>query len=35
MIQFSQLILSSQAPNHAEITKILSINQYESTIIDS
>ena len=34
MIQFNQIQVSSQTPNHVEITKILSTNQRESRIID-
>ena len=34
MIQLNRMRLSSQAPNHVEITKILSTNQRESRFID-
>ena len=34
MIQLSRIQLTSQAPNHVEITKILSTSQCESRIID-
>ena len=34
MIQLNQIQLTSQTPNHAEITKILSTSQRESRIID-
>ena len=34
MIQLNRIQLTSQAPNHVEITKILSTSQRESKIID-
>ena len=34
MIQMSRIQLTSQTPNHVEITKILSTSQRESRIID-
>ena len=34
MIQMSRIQLTSQTPNHVEITKILSTNQRKSRIID-
>ena len=34
MIQLNRIQLTSQTPNHVEITKILSTSQYESRIIE-
>ena len=34
MIQLNRIQLTSQTPNHVEITKILSTSQRESRIID-
>ena len=33
MVQLNRIQLTSQTPNHVEITKILSTSQCESTII--
>ena len=34
MIQLNRIQLTSQTPNHVEMTKILSTSQHESRIID-
>ena len=34
MIQLNRIQLTSQTPNHVEMTKILSISQQENRIID-
>ena len=34
MIQLNRMLLTSQTPNHVEMTKILSTSQRESRIID-